>query len=128
MAQVKVYGLKTLNPFKQRLSDIIHSCVVDALGFPWEKRFHRFILLDKEDFLFPPDRTDSYLIVEISLFEGRSVETKKNLIRTLFEQICGELGISSNDLEITLFETPKANWGIRGMPGDELNLNYKVEV
>jgi hypothetical protein len=32
------------------------------------------------------------------------------------------------DVEITITETPKYNWGIRGMIGDELKLNYKVEV
>ncbi len=31
-------------------------------------------------------------------------------------------------LEITLFETPCHAWGIRGLPGDEIGLNYKVEV
>jgi hypothetical protein len=31
-------------------------------------------------------------------------------------------------IEITLFETPRENWGIRGLPGDELSLNYKVQV
>lgn len=28
---------------------------------------------------------------------------------------------------IVLIETPRHDWGIRGMPGDELNLNYTVE-
>jgi len=33
MAQVKIYGLKEqLNPIKAQLSDVIHSCVVDALA------------------------------------------------------------------------------------------------
>ncbi len=61
------------------------------------------------------------------MFEGRSVEVKKRLIRLLFER-CSALGIERNDLEITIFETPKHNWGIRGVPGDELDLSYKVEV
>jgi hypothetical protein len=38
------------------------------------------------------------------------------------------LNILPNDIEITIFETPKHNWGIRGLPGDELNLNYKAEI
>jgi hypothetical protein len=40
----------------------------------------------------------------------------------------GALGIHKNDVEITIFETPRENWGIRGLPGDELPLNYKVDV
>jgi hypothetical protein len=35
---------------------------------------------------------------------------------------------SQQDLEITIFETPKHNWGFRGLPGDEHELNYKVDV
>ncbi|HZS05777.1 MAG TPA: tautomerase family protein [Blastocatellia bacterium] len=107
---------------------MIHSCVVDALRFPPDKRAHRFFPPGDDDFYFPPGRTDRYTIVEISMFEGRSVETKKKLIRLLFERINRALGISEQDIEITIFETPKHNWGIRGLPGDELGLNYKVEV
>ncbi|MFN5728901.1 MAG: tautomerase family protein, partial [Pseudanabaena sp.] len=36
--------------------------------------------------------------------------------------------IAPLDIEIILIETPSYNWGIRGMAGDELNLNYKVNV
>ncbi|GHU70367.1 hypothetical protein FACS189413_10620 [Bacteroidia bacterium] len=31
-------------------------------------------------------------------------------------------------IEISIFETPKHNWGIRGLPGDELQIDYKVNV
>jgi hypothetical protein len=46
----------------------------------------------------------------------------------LFETFENELGISTMDLEITIFETPMHNWGIRGKSADELSLNYKVNV
>ena len=43
MAQVKIFGLvNSLNPMKKKLSDAIHSCIVEALDFPPEKRFHPF--------------------------------------------------------------------------------------
>jgi phenylpyruvate tautomerase PptA (4-oxalocrotonate tautomerase family) len=129
MAQIKIYGIDSyLNPVKAKLSEVIHSCVVDALQFPIDKRAHRFFPLDRSDFIYPAGRTERYTIIEISMFEGRSVETRKRLIRLLFERIHAELGISSHDIEITIFETPKHNWGFRGLPGDEIGLNYKVEV
>lgn len=85
MSQVKIYGLRTtLAPIRKTLSDTIHQCVVEALKFPADKRFHRFILLDKEDFYFPDSRSDHYLIIELMMMSGRSVETKKKLIRLLF--------------------------------------------
>lgn len=129
MAQIKIYGIKDeLNPIKHQLSDVIHSCVVDALAFPPEKRAHRFFPLEAEDFYYPMGRTPRYTIIEISMFEGRTVETKKHLIRLLFERAHQILGLNPADLEITITETPKHNWGFRGQPGDEISLNYKVEV
>jgi len=128
MVQVKIYGLaEYLNPHKLQLSEVIHSCVIDALKYPVNKRFHRFFPLDRPDFFFPSERSDRYTILEISLIEGRSVETKKQLLRLLFERL-QPLGIPALDLEITIFENPKHNWGFRGLPGDEHQLNYTIET
>ena len=129
MAQIKIYGIGThLNPIKEKLSVVIHSCVVDALQFPKDKRAHRFFPLDAADFFYPEGRTNRYTIIEIGMFEGRSKEAKKHLIRLLFERIQAELGIAPQDVEITITETPQHNWGFRGQPGDEIGLNYKIEV
>lgn len=129
MAQIKIYGIASqLNSIKAKLSDVIHSCVVEALQYPKDKRAHRFFPLDPSDFYFPVGRTERYTIIEISMFEGRSVQAKKHLIRLLMEHIQEEFGISAQDIEVTITETPKHNWGIRGLPGDEVGLNYKVDV
>lgn len=129
MAQIKIYGLReALHPIKKRVSDVIHACVVEALHYPVDKRAHRFFLLEEDDLFYPVGRTNRYTILEISMFEGRTVETKKGLLRLLFERLHHECGITPNDLEMTIFETPKHNWGFRGLPGDEHVLPYKVEV
>ncbi len=129
MAQVKVFGLKEeLAPVRSGLSDTIHSCVMDALAYPPDKRFHRFFPLEREDFVHPPDRSDRYTIIEISMFEGRSPEAKRTLIRLLFERLRENLGIEPQDVEITLFESPMQNWGLRGAAGDEIALPYNVKV
>ena len=129
MSQIKIYGLATfLRPRRAQLSDAIHTCLVDALQLPVDKRFHRFIALEKEDFIYPPGRSEAYIILELSMFEGRTVESKKRLIRLLYERLSTQLGIAAEDLEITISETPRHNWGIRGVPGDELSLSYKVDV
>lgn len=129
MAQVKVYGLTAhLARHTAQLSDAIHSCVVEALHYPVDKRFHRFIDLAADRFIFPADRGEVYTIIEISLFEGRSAAAKKQLINLLFQRLHDDVGIPPHSVEITIFETPKANWGIRGKPGDELVLNYQVSV
>jgi phenylpyruvate tautomerase PptA (4-oxalocrotonate tautomerase family) len=129
MAQVKIYGLQEhLRPVQAALSDAIHACVMEALQFPANKRAHRFFHLEAPDFYFPASATPRYTIIEISMFEGRSIETKKLLIRLLFERVCKHADRLPNEVEVTITETPKHNWGFRGSPGDELNLGYKVEV
>lgn len=129
MSQVKIFGLRTaLDACKEALSDAIHAAVMEALDYPAEKRFHRFIGLDRSDFIYPSDRSDRYTIIEASMFEGRSVEAKKALVRALYKRIPEATGITPQDIEITIFETPRNAWGIRGLPGDEIGLNYKVEV
>jgi phenylpyruvate tautomerase PptA (4-oxalocrotonate tautomerase family) len=129
MAQIKIYGLREhLRPIQAELSDAIHSSVVEALQFPINKRAHRFFHMEAEDFYFPASATPRYTIIEISMFEGRSVETKKTLIRLLFERVCKQADRMPHEVEITISETPKHNWGFRGSPGDELALGYKVEV
>jgi phenylpyruvate tautomerase PptA (4-oxalocrotonate tautomerase family) len=124
-----VFGVREqLDPIKAQLSDVIHTCVVDALQYPVDKRAHRFFPLDRADFFYPVGRSDRYTILEFSMFEGRTVEAKKQLIRLLFQRVEQQCGISPQNLEITIFETPKHNWGFRGLPGDEHVLNYQVEV
>ena len=129
MVQVKIYGLEeNIAPKRFALSYAIHAALTEAIGTPKEKRFQRFITLKPEDFIFPNDRTNNYTIVEINMFAGRSVEAKKNLIRLLYQKIVETLDITPQDLEINIIETPRSNWGVRGVPGDELNLDYQVDI
>mgnify|MGYP001595915054 CR=1 FL=1 len=126
---IRIYGIKEkLNPIKAELSDIINQCMVEALSFPDNKRAHRFIPLDSDNYYYPEGRTDAYTVLEISLMSGRSVEAKKTLIHLLFKEIESNLGISPIDIEITIFESPASNWGFRGVTGDEAKLNYAVNV
>lgn len=101
---------------------------MSALAYPAEKRFHRFIPLDPENFLHPEDRGSEYTIIEISMFEGRSEDAKRALIQELFTRMDAEVGIAPHSVEITLFETPKVNWGIRGRNAEDLSLDYSVDV
>ena len=129
MAQVKIYGVDhNLTQYQKALSAAIHQSLVAIFKLPEDKKFQRFIKLPTEDFIYPQDRSQKYTIIEISIFEGRSIDTKKQLIRTLMQKIQNEVGIDTHDIEITLFETPKSNWGIRGTCADELQLNYPTQL
>ena len=129
MVQVKITGCAdSLNPIKEKLSEVIHSCLQEAIGTPENKKFQRFFPMQPDNFYYPSDRSARYTVIEIILFEGRSVAVQKQLISLLFERVYQAVGIDASDLEIAMFELPKHNWGIRGLPGDELVLNYVVET
>ena len=125
-----VYGIKEqLNPIKAQLSEVIHGCMKSILGLPENKRAQRFIPLEAEDFYYPADRSAAYTVIEVNIMAGRTVETKKALIKALFAQIEAELNIAPIDIEITIKEQPAHCWGFRGMTGDEAqDLTYKVNV
>jgi hypothetical protein len=129
MAQIKIFGIREeIHPIKEKLSEILHECIINAFQYPKEKKAHRFIYIEKDSFLFFEGRTNKHTIIELNMFEGRTIEAKKKFYKLLFDRFENELGIIPMDLEITIFETPMHNWGIRGKSGDELILNYKVEV
>ena len=62
------------------------------------------------------------------MFEGRSKQAKKALIMSLYAEVFSASGICAQNIEITIFETPKENWGIRGVPANELELGYQVNL
>ncbi|WIB77187.1 tautomerase family protein [Curtobacterium sp. MCPF17_002] len=129
MAQVIVYGRRAaLDAHREALSDAIHGAVMAALDYPPEKRFHRFVGLEAADFIHPEDRGDEYTIIEISMFQGRSDAAKRALVRELFARIASGAGIPPHSVEITITETPKVNWGIRGVNAEDLALDYRVDV
>lgn len=125
-----IYGIKEyLNPIKAQLSDVIHGCMQSVLGMPEEKRAHRFIPMEAEDFYYPGGRTPAYTMIEIHMMQGRTPETQKALIKELFKRVELEVGISPVDLEITIMEQPAHCWGFRGMTGDEArDLTYSINV
>jgi hypothetical protein len=74
--------------------------------------------LEPDDFIFSSDRSEKYTIIEIIMFEGRSLESKKRLIGLLYKSFASSLEISKQDLEIVMLESPRHNQGIR----QEMNL------
>lgn len=127
---VVIYGIKEhLNAIKADLSDVIQESMTQALGLPEDKRAQRFVPLDKSDFYYPSGRSDAYTVIEVNMMEGRKVETKKALIKALFNNIESSLGIAPIDVEIIIKEQPAHCWGFRGITGDEVSdLTYKVNV
>lgn len=127
---IVIYGIKEcLNPIKLELSNVLQQCLNSEMGLSDDKRAHRFVPLERDDFFYPEGRTQAYTVIEINMMEGRAVNTKKRLIKKIFSEIEKQLSISPIDIEITIKEQPSHCWGFRGMTGDEAqDLKYKVNV
>lgn len=75
----------------------------------------------------PPDRSQGYTIVEVSMIEGRSAEAKKSLIREPYRTTTA-LGLSAHDREVASTETPRAKLGHPRPSRRRAELPYRVEV
>jgi len=128
VAQVKVYGRRDVwAPRRAEVSDALQAALVGAWGLPAEKRFHRFLLLDADD-LVAPARSAAYLVVEVVCFTGRSDGAVRRLLTAMYDDVAPALGLTADDLEVVVVEVPASRWGIRGRAGDELTLDYWVDV
>ncbi|MGN7703681.1 tautomerase family protein [Cellulosimicrobium sp. 22601] len=127
MAQVKIYGRRSVwGERRTEVSDSLHDALVRTWQLPPDKRFHRFLLLDDGDMVAP--RSDAYLVVEVVCFTGRTREAKRALVAALYDDVVPALGLTVDEVELVILESPRENWGIRGVGGDELALSYRVDV
>lgn len=112
----------------QALIEAVYEAQREALGVPEDDRRIRYVEYAPERFAAPPDKTDDYTVVEISLLPGRSVEAKRALYASIVRRF-GEVGIAPSDIFIVIHEPPLENWGIRGgQPASEVDLGFRLDV
>lgn len=94
MAQIEVYGLREhIENHREAISAAILTAIVEVLKLPREKLLHRFFPMDPEDILFPAEKSNRYTVIEVSMFEGRAPEVKRNLILSLFTELESSCGL-----------------------------------
>ena len=130
MPLVKIEIRKGKNKeYKSKLFEIVHQTLVDIVKIPDRDRMQRLYELDKDNFEISPGRTENCTIIEITMFKGRTEETKKKFLHELSLHLKNELHIEDNDLLIVLHEIPIENWGLSGgKPASEVNLGFKINV
>ncbi len=129
MPLVKIETRKSWNKSQKKgIMEAIHSAMRKALKIPKNDRDIRFHEYHPEDFQISPDKTEKYILIEISMFTGRTLQAKKELYQGIVANL-GKLGILASDVFIVLHEVPLENWGIRGgIPASEVDLGFKVDV
>jgi 4-oxalocrotonate tautomerase family enzyme len=112
--------------FLVSLIETTMKCIQEILMLPKNDRNIR--LMEYENGLF--FTKDPYrILIEISMFAGRTTETKKKLFQKIVSELSSELGLKKEEIFILINEQAKENWGIRGgIPANEIDLGFKVEI
>jgi 4-oxalocrotonate tautomerase family enzyme len=115
MPLVRVDIIKGKSPeYRKNLLDCIHDGLVEAIHIEDWDRFQRIIEIDRQDFEISPDKTDAFMIIEITMFQGRSKEQKKAVIECITSRLVSRLGIRPTDVFIVIQDPPDENWGLGG--------------
>jgi phenylpyruvate tautomerase PptA (4-oxalocrotonate tautomerase family) len=114
------------NKYLSELKATVMDCVAEVLKLPADDRNIRLVEYEKDRFSMKPPYT---FLIEVTLFSGRSKETKRTLYRKIVDTLYGNMGIPKDSVFIVLNEQPLENWGIRGgVPADEVKLDFKVNI
>lgn len=118
MPLVQVFLRKGLHSDPSAIGDAIHQALVAQASVPADDRFQIFHHLEPADIIAHPtyggvQRSDSLVVIRITLNAGRTVEIKKNLYADIARRL-ELLGVRSDDVMISLVEVTKENWSFGG--------------
>jgi phenylpyruvate tautomerase PptA (4-oxalocrotonate tautomerase family) len=116
MPLVRVDIKKHQDPtYVKQVGQLIYDAMRTAIGVPEHDNFQILAEHDEQHFIYNPiylgiNRTDNLVIIQITLSEGRSIEQKKLLYKTIVESLNTELAVRLEDVFINLVEVKKENW------------------
>lgn len=130
MPLVKAELLKGKSPeYKRALLDGIHRALVDCFKVPEDDRIQRLYELEASDFVVEAGKTPDFILIELTVFKGRSLDAKRALYKAIADNLQAALGIKRTDILIVLNEQPLDNWGIRGgIPASEAELRATLNI
>lgn len=115
MPLVRINMLKGQSPAqKKAILDAVHDGLISSLGIEDWDRFQRILEYEPEDFEAAPGKTGQFVIIEITLFPGRTKEQKRKAIENITANLANTLGIEPTDVFIIMSEPGLENWGIGG--------------
>jgi phenylpyruvate tautomerase PptA (4-oxalocrotonate tautomerase family) len=127
IARIEVIGCLTPAQKRDRL-DAVHDAVVAALHVPGDDPTVTITEIDPDNMAMPCGVGDSYTVVQITMFAGRSIETKQALYRSVCESLTA-IGIPRSDILTAIVESPTENWGVDGgWPASEVDLGFRVDI
>lgn len=65
------------------------------------------------------------VLVEITMFSGRSTETVAELHLQVADELAG-LGIEPHRILCVIHESPPRNWSVGGIPQDQVDVGFEI--
>lgn len=101
--------------FGRLVGEVVYRTMTDVIGVPARDNFQVITEHDENGLVYDPEylgihRSDGIVIIQITLNEGRTVETKQRFYQTLVERLALELAVRPADVFINLVEVKKENW------------------
>jgi len=101
--------------YRRKLGDVVYEALVATANVPQDDRFQIIAEHDPENFLFDRhylgiDRSDEFVVIQITFNTGRTLDQKKALYKAIAEGLHEALGLRLEDAFINLVEVPKENW------------------
>jgi phenylpyruvate tautomerase PptA (4-oxalocrotonate tautomerase family) len=116
MPLVRVDIKKQQDPtYAKRIGQLIYAALRSAIDVPENDNFQILNEHDEQHFIFDPQylgiqRSDNLVIIQITLSEGRTLEKKKLLYKTIVDGLNAQLAVRPEDVFINLVEVKKENW------------------
>lgn len=109
-----------------KIRNLVMDSVVESLQLLTDDRNIRIIEYPANLFQMKPPYE---VLIEISMFLGRTKDTKKKLYQTIVNSLEINGLIEKGKVLITLNEQPMENWGVRGgISADEIDLGFNVKI
>ena len=114
---------------KRGMVAAVRSALSEALRTPEDDPMVRLLEISREHVALPyPDRhSDRYTLVEVTMFAGRSMQTKRRLYEGIVRALA-TFEIPERDAVIVLHEPTMENWAVGGKPASDLDVGFKVDI
>jgi len=112
--------------FKRKLMDTVHESMVECLQIPVDDKNIRLLTYEPDCFDAKPPYE---YFIEITMFAGRTKETKDRLFKSLAEKLHDALGINPQSVFIVINEQATNNWGIRGgISASDVKFDFRIDI
>jgi 4-oxalocrotonate tautomerase len=101
--------------FGKRVGEVVYRTMLDTINVPVKDNFQIVTEHHANGLIYDPSyldikRSDDVVFIQITMNEGRTLEMKKALYKTLAERLHAELKVRTEDVLINLVEVKKENW------------------